>query len=54
VSFILTPLPLLVSLLTIAALLCLFFGVLAEVQMRTYFETRNKRAYLVRETRNID
>ncbi len=54
VSFILTPLPLLVSLLTIAALLCLFFGVLAEVQMRTYFETRNKRAYLVRETRNMD
>jgi glycosyltransferase involved in cell wall biosynthesis len=54
VSFILTPLPLLVSLLTISALLCLFFGVLAEVQMRTYYETRNKRAYLVRETRNLD
>jgi glycosyltransferase involved in cell wall biosynthesis len=54
VSFILTPLPLLFSLLTIAALLCLFFGVLAEVQMRTYFETRNKRAYLVRETKNIE
>jgi glycosyltransferase involved in cell wall biosynthesis len=54
VSFILTPLPLLFSLLTIAALLCFFFGVLAEVQMRTYFETRNKRAYLVRETKNID
>jgi glycosyltransferase involved in cell wall biosynthesis len=53
VSFIQTPLPLLVSLLTISALLCLFFGVLAEVQMRTYYETRNKRAYLVRETRNL-
>jgi glycosyltransferase involved in cell wall biosynthesis len=54
VSFIRTPLPLLVSLLIISALLCLFFGLLAEVQMRTYFETRNKRAYLVRATRNLD
>ncbi len=53
-SFIQTPLPLLVSLLTIAALLCLFFGVLAEVQMRTYFESRDKRAYIVRQTRNLD
>jgi hypothetical protein len=53
VSFILTPLPLLVALLLICALLCFFFGVLAEMQMRTYFESRDKRAYIVRQTRNL-
>jgi glycosyltransferase involved in cell wall biosynthesis len=53
-SFIQTPLPLLCALLTIAALLCFFLGVIAEIQMRTYFESRDKRAYVVRETLNTD
>ena len=54
VSFILTPLPLLVVLMTITALLCFFIGAVAEIQMRTYFESRGKRAYIVRKTVNID
>jgi glycosyltransferase involved in cell wall biosynthesis len=54
VSFILTPLPLLFSLLVITGLLCLFFGVIAEMLMRTYFESANKRAYLVGKTVNIE
>jgi glycosyltransferase involved in cell wall biosynthesis len=53
-SFIQTPLPLLFVLLTITALLCFFLGVIAEIQMRTYFESRDKRAYVVRETVNTD
>jgi glycosyltransferase involved in cell wall biosynthesis len=53
-SFIQTPLPLLVTLLAITALLCLFLGVIAEMLMRTYFESRDKRAYLVGKTVNID
>jgi glycosyltransferase involved in cell wall biosynthesis len=53
VSFIQTPLPLLVVLLTVTAMLCFFFGVLAEIQMRTYFESRDKRAYIVRKTTNL-
>ena len=53
-SFIQTPLPLLVVLLTITALLCFFLGVIAEIQMRTYFESRDKRAYIVRKTLNLD
>jgi glycosyltransferase involved in cell wall biosynthesis len=53
-SFISTPLPLLFSLLVISGLLCLFFGVLAEMLMRTYFETRDQRAYLVGRTNNLD
>ena len=54
VSFIQTPLPLLVVLLTVTALLCFFFGVLAEIQMRTYYESRDRRAYIVRTTVNLD
>lgn len=53
-SFIKTPLPLLVVLLTVTALLSIFFGVIAEIQMRTYYESRGKRAYIVRKTLNID
>jgi hypothetical protein len=41
-------------LLTVTALLCIFFGVIAEIQMRTYYESRGKRAYIVRKTINID
>lgn len=54
ITFIQTPLPLLVVLLTITALLCFFLGVIAEMQMRTYFESRDKRAYIVRKTLNFD
>ena len=54
ISFIQTPLPLLVVLLTVTALLCFFLGVLAEIQMRTYFESRDKRAYVVRKTTNLE
>jgi glycosyltransferase involved in cell wall biosynthesis len=53
-SFIKTPLPLLVVLLTVTALLSIFFGVIAEIQMRTYYESSGKRAYIVRQTVNID
>jgi glycosyltransferase involved in cell wall biosynthesis len=53
ISFISTPLPLLFSLLAISGLLCLFIGVLAEMLMRTYFESRDQRAYLVGKTVNI-
>lgn len=55
ISFIQTPLPLLVVLFTVSAMMCFFFGVLAEIQMRTYFESRDdKRAYIVRKTCNLD
>ena len=53
-SFIQTPLPLLVSLLVITSLLCFFLGVIAEMLMRTYFESSNQRAYSVRNIVNID
>jgi glycosyltransferase involved in cell wall biosynthesis len=54
ISFISTPLPLLVSLFVITSLLCFFLGVIAEMLMRTYYESGDKRAYLVRDTVNIE
>ena len=54
IALISTPLPLLVSLLVITSLLCFFLGVIAEMLMRTYYESSNKRAYLVRNTVNIE
>jgi glycosyltransferase involved in cell wall biosynthesis len=53
-SFIQTPLPLLVVLLAITGLLCFFLGIIAEMLMRTYFESRNRRAYLIGRTVNLD
>lgn len=53
-SFIQTPLPLLVVLLAITGLLCFFLGIIAEMLMRTYFESRDRRAYLVGRTVNLD
>ena len=41
-------------LLAITGLLCFFLGILAEMLMRTYFESRDKRAYLVGKTVNLD
>ena len=54
ISFIQTPLPLLVCLLMITGLLFFGLGIIAEMLMRIYFETRNKRAYLVGRTLNVD
>jgi glycosyltransferase involved in cell wall biosynthesis len=53
VSFILTPLPLLVVLTGITGLMCILMGLLAEIVIRTYYESQGKSVYLVRETRNL-
>lgn len=53
VSFILTPLPLLVTLLFVTGVSCILLGLLAEIQMRTYFESRNRSPYRVKEVRNL-
>jgi glycosyltransferase involved in cell wall biosynthesis len=54
VSFIQTPLPLLVALTIITGLMCFLMGLLAELIMRTYYESQAKSTYLVAETRNFD
>jgi glycosyltransferase involved in cell wall biosynthesis len=49
ISFILTPLPLLVVFFSMSGLLCIFIGLIAEIQSRIYFEARDRPLYLVRK-----
>lgn len=52
-SFIRTPLPLLVVLTTLTGFLSILMGLLAELITRTYFESQQKPVYLVESTRNL-
>ena len=52
ISFILTPLPLLVVFFTLSGLLCIFLGLVAEIQSRIYFESIDRPPYLIKK--NID
>ena len=54
VSFILTPLPLLTVMTFIAGVMGILMGLLAEILVRTYFESQQKSVYLVKEFVNID
>lgn len=54
ISFILTPLPLLVVFFAMSGLLCIFLGLVAEIQSRIYFEAIDRPVYLIRkELKNI-
>lgn len=53
VSFISTPLPLLVVMTGITGFMCILMGLLAELIIRTYYESQGKPVYLVSETRNL-
>jgi glycosyltransferase involved in cell wall biosynthesis len=52
-SFILTPLPLLVALAFITGVMSILMGLIAEMNMRTYYESQDKQVYLVRDTVNL-
>jgi glycosyltransferase involved in cell wall biosynthesis len=49
-SFIETPLPLVVVMLLLVGCLSLLLGLLAEMTVRTYYESQGKRTYAIRET----
>jgi glycosyltransferase involved in cell wall biosynthesis len=53
-SFISTPLPPLAAILGAVGTIALLMGLLAEIVMRTYFESQGRRAYLVGELVNFD
>lgn len=53
IDYILTPLPLLTTMTIVTGIMCILMGLLAEMIMRTYCEAQKKKAYLIRETRNI-
>jgi len=50
VSFILTPLPLLCVLLLVLGFLSILMGFLAELLIRTYYESQGKTTYQIKET----
>ncbi len=53
VSFIQTPLPLLVVLAFITGVMSILMGLIAEIIMRTYYESQGKQVYLVKNTSNF-
>lgn len=54
ISMIQTPLPLLVAMTFLVGVMCLLLGLLAEMVVRTYFESQQRSVYLVRETVNLE
>ncbi len=53
VSMIQTPLPVLSALCIIVGVQLVTMGILAEMVMRTYYESQGKKAYLIKETINL-
>jgi len=53
ISFILTPLPLLVVMFFVTGVICMLMGILAEMLMRVYFESQGKAIYDIAELVNF-
>lgn len=53
-SFISTPLPVLIVLFIIVGVLCILIGLLAEMIMRVYHESRDQKIYIIKEIINLD
>ena len=47
-SFIQTPLPLMASMFFVVGIICILLGLLAELSIRTYYESQNKKTYKIR------
>ena len=53
-SFVETPLPVVFTLTALCGFLCILMGILAEINVRIYYEAQGKKTYLVRYARNVD
>jgi glycosyltransferase involved in cell wall biosynthesis len=53
ISFVQTPLPLMVVMMGITGVMCILMGLLAEIVTRTWHESQAKRIYIVKSTRNL-
>ena len=51
--FITTPVPLIVVMAFMIGMMCILLGLLAEMIMRTFYESQGKSIYNVRESRNL-
>ena len=54
ISFILTPLPLISTMTFVTGVMCILMGLLAEMIMRTYYESQQKKVYLIDEVINVE
>jgi dolichol-phosphate mannosyltransferase len=54
VSMILTPLPLVTTLFLLMGIISILLGLLAEMLVRTYFESQGRTVYIVRDKINFD
>ncbi len=53
ISFVQTPLPLLTVFLTMSGIMFILLGLIAELQMRIYFESQDKLPYTIKEKHNF-
>jgi glycosyltransferase involved in cell wall biosynthesis len=54
VTFIETPLPVLVAMFFMVGIQFILMGLLAEIVVRTYYETQDKQIYVIKSSVNID
>jgi len=52
-DFVATPLPVLTALFTIVGVQLVVMGILAEMIMRTYYESQDKKSYIIKEKINF-
>ena len=53
-DFVETPLPILVAIFLLIGFVSILGGLIAELVMRTYYETQGKRIYTIESTRNLE
>ena len=53
-TFIETPIPQLVVLFFLMGFISILMGFIAEILMRTYYESQGKPIYSIRETQNLE
>ena len=53
-SFIQTPLPQLSTLFFLIGIIAIFMGFLAQITMMTYYESQDRKPYLIAYTRNLE
>jgi glycosyltransferase involved in cell wall biosynthesis len=53
-AFITTPVPLIVVMCFMIGMMCILLGLLAEMIMRTFYESQGKPIYNIREIRNLE
>jgi glycosyltransferase involved in cell wall biosynthesis len=53
-AFITTPVPLIVVMTFMIGMMCILLGLMAEMIMRTFYESQGKPIYNIRESRNLE